>query len=112
MNSMLNNPRFYLWLLLLMAGVLNYQAWETDYAPQQLPAAEQQQKPQAPDLGASIPNASSSAPGSNASTTAPPAAGTAAVPGTSPPAGTPAATAGVGGVPIHVRTDVLDLDID
>jgi YidC/Oxa1 family membrane protein insertase len=110
-SSMLNNPRFYLWLLLLMAGVLNYEAWVTDYAPKQDATVAQTPQATAPDLGASVPNAGSSAPGA-ASTT--PAAPPAPVPGTAaqPAAEVPTATAGVGGVPIHVRTDVLDLDID
>jgi YidC/Oxa1 family membrane protein insertase len=116
MNSMMNNPRIFLWILLIMAGWLNYEAWVRDYAPSDA-AAAMAQKPgtAAPDLGASVPNAgtASSAPAAGvpgaASVPAP-------VPGTSaaavPTADVPAATAGVGGVPVHVHTDVLDLDID
>jgi YidC/Oxa1 family membrane protein insertase len=114
MNSMMNNPRIFLWILLIMAGWLNYEAWVRDYAPRSdgTPAASQPGS-QGPDLGASIPSAGTAS--------APPATDT--VPGTAPvPAAVPGAattpavelpaTAGVGGVPVHVRTDVLDIDID
>jgi len=118
MNSMLNNPRIFLWILLIMAGWLNYEAWVRDYAPRDAAAMAQKPGTAAPDLGASIPNAgtASTAPATGASNTAPvpapvpgTAPGTAAVPGAEVPA---AATAGVGGVPVHVHTDVLDIDID
>lgn len=114
MNSMMNNPRIFLWILLIMAGWLNYEAWVRDYAPS-APATATTPGAKAPDLGASIPNVG---------TTSTPAAGTpgvaavpAPVPGTpaaaaAPTADVPAANAGVGGVPVHVHTDVLDLDID
>jgi YidC/Oxa1 family membrane protein insertase len=116
---MLNNPRIFLWILLIMAGWLNYEAWNREFAPR-ADATTVEQKPGAgaPDLGASLPNAptgsSSSAP--DASSTAPvPAPVPGAAPATeSSTAQVPAApaTAGVGGMPVHVHTDVLDIDID
>jgi YidC/Oxa1 family membrane protein insertase len=121
MNSMMNNPRIFLWILLIMAGWLNYEAWVRDYAPAtnaSTPSA--QAGSQGPDLGASVPGAgtgsSTPAAGTPAASAAP---ATAPVPGAAPSAAsTPNAevpavsTAGVGGVPVHVVTDVLDLDID
>ncbi|HEV7715451.1 MAG TPA: hypothetical protein VGO53_07635, partial [Steroidobacteraceae bacterium] len=93
MNSMMNNPRIFLWILLIMAGWLNYEAWTRDYAPQ-VDAATAQQTPgtQAPDLGASIPNA-----GTASTPSAPGAASTAPVPAPVPgsAAGTTPATADV-----------------
>ena len=113
MNSMLNNPRIFLWILLIMAGWLNYEAWTRDYASPLSTNAEQQQPgAAAPDLGASIPKASTgnAAAAPEGSTPAP---ASAPVPGAAAHAAeVPAATAGVGGVPVHVKTDVLDLDID
>jgi YidC/Oxa1 family membrane protein insertase len=114
MNSMMNNPRIFLWILLIMAGWLNYEAWVRDYAPHgNATTAEQQQQPAAPDLGASIPKSAgdtSAAPGAPATAVAPPPAPVPGAAAGTPPA--PDATAGVGGVPVRVRTDVLDLDID
>jgi YidC/Oxa1 family membrane protein insertase len=114
MNSMMNNPRIFLWILLIMAGWLNYEAWVRDYAPVQLATDAQTQGAAAPDLGASIPGAgsSSTSPAGGATDAAPV---TAPVPGAATsdiPAAANAAVAGVGGVPVHVHTDVLDLDID
>jgi YidC/Oxa1 family membrane protein insertase len=112
-SSMLNNPRIFLWILLIMAGWLNYEAWNRDYAPRvDATAVEQQPGAKGPGLGDSIPSAPT-APGASGATPVP-----APVPGTPPAAATstdqapPPPSAGVGGVPIRVRTDVLDLDID
>ena len=115
MNSMLNNPRIFLWILLIVAGWLNYEAWVRDYAPTQPTTEEQKPGAAAPDLGASIPKGNTGeVPAAGVPTTAPaPVPGTAT--GSTPPppaAEVPAAAAGVGGVPVHVKTDVLDLDID
>ena len=105
---MTNNPRIYLWVALALMVWLNYDAWQRDYAP---PAAitniVQPANPNpatatsAPnDLANQIPQASSpkeSAPAAGA--TAPNTAQT-----TSAPAATTAPV-------VHVRTDVLDIDI-
>src|SRR5690242_6899045 len=127
-SSLMNNPRIFLWILLIMAGWLNYEAWVRDYAPPASATPATQAGSQGPDLGASVPGASSSSappaaavpgaavPGSEApatapvpgvaNTTAPTAASNAEVPAVASP------NAGVGGVPVHVVTDVLDIDID
>ena len=121
MNSMMNNPRVFLWILLVMAGWLNYEAWNRDYASHVDATATAGQTPGTPanDLGSAIPKPG--APPTTASGVPPAAApAPAPVPGTLPSTApltsseVPTATggAGVGGVPVHVRTDVLDLDID
>jgi YidC/Oxa1 family membrane protein insertase len=120
MNSMMNNPRIFLWILLIMAGWLNYEAWTRDYAPHaDATASAQQPDALANDLGSAIPKV-----GTPAATASGPESATAPapapVPGTPSSATAPASAgvpsvaggAGVGGVPVHVRTDVLDIDID
>src|SRR3569833_2338014 len=120
-SSLMNNPRIFLWIPLIMAGWLNYEAWVRDYAPPanaSIPGA--QAGSQGPDLGASIPGGgpgTDSAPPTAAVPGASTAPAAAPVPGAAPTAPTneviaAASTPGVGGVPIHVVTDVLDLDID
>ncbi len=115
-SSMMNNPRIFLWILLIMAGWLNYEAWVRDYAPRDAAAMAEQQKAPTPDLGASVPGARtpSNPPAADASSTAPVPA---PVPGASaasaaPATEVPGAAAGVASAIVHVRTDVLDLDID
>ncbi|MBS0416364.1 MAG: membrane protein insertase YidC [Proteobacteria bacterium] len=105
---MTNNPRIYLWVALALMVWLNYDAWQRDYAPP--PNITNIVQPANPnpatatsspnDLANQIPQASSpkeSAPAAGA--TAPGAADT-----TSAPAATSAPV-------VHVRTDVLDIDI-
>jgi YidC/Oxa1 family membrane protein insertase len=99
-----NNPRIYLWIALALLLWLNYQAWMRDYAPQSLPAtqAAQSRSPAPPDLSTSVPRA-------DASASAAGAAASGAAPGAAPPA---AASAAADTAPrVHVRTDVLDVDI-
>ena len=117
---MMNNPRIFLWILLIMAGWLNYEAWARDYGPSSpavVAAAAAAQANQPKDLGAAIPKAAGPA-AADTSTTAPPPAnsGLASVPtpaGATPP---PVASSGpelaTATKPIRVVTDVLDLDID
>jgi YidC/Oxa1 family membrane protein insertase len=112
---MTNNPRIYLWIALAMLIWLNYDAWQRDYGPRPdvvtnttrpqngapaTPAATDlaNQLPQAPKAPA--PAGATGAEGGADSTPSP----TGNVPGAAAPetAGAPA---------IHVRTDVLDLDI-
>jgi YidC/Oxa1 family membrane protein insertase len=117
---MMNNPRVFLWILLIMAGWLNYEAWMRDYGPQSPAAVAAQAVAQATppkDLGAAIPSASGAA---TPPATTPPAASSEL--GTVPKPAGEVATAPVGTAqgpeqpvsnkPIHVVTDVLDLDID
>ncbi len=112
------NPRLFLWIALAAILVLNYEAWMRDYAPRTDSIAT---------TSASSDGASSSGPGGKlgsavpqASTSAPPSADKSAVPSassvpapsaaTSPIAAATAGTSTDAGA-IHVRTDVLDLDI-
>jgi YidC/Oxa1 family membrane protein insertase len=117
---MMNNPRIFLWILLIMAGWLNYEAWVRDYGPSSpavvaAEAAAQANQPK--DLGAAIPKPAGPAAADTSTTTAPPAnSGLASVPtpaGAAPP---PAASGGPelarATKPIRVVTDVFDLDID
>jgi YidC/Oxa1 family membrane protein insertase len=116
---MTNNPRIYLWLALLAMGWLNYDAWQRDYGPRpdvltnttrpanggtaSTPTASSDLANQIPQAPKEAAPANGSAAGSTAAT---PAAA-AAVPGSAAPSTPDSATAPV----IHVRTDVLDLDI-
>ena len=117
---MTNNPRIYLWLALLAMVWLNYTQWQQDYgprpdavtnttrtangAPAPAPSATgdlANQVPQAPKEAAPTTGTASS------SSSAPTPAAAAEVPGSTASATPDTATAPV----IHVRTDVLDLDI-
>ena len=118
---MMNNPRIFLWILLIAAGWINYEAWMRDYAPHvDATAAGQTAATPANDLGSAIPKAGTSAAAASGGPEAPAAPAPAPVPGAVPSAAAPASdgvptvasSAGVGGVPVHVHTDVLDLDID
>ena len=117
---MTNNPRIYLWLALLAMVWLNYTQWQQDYGPRPdavsntTRSANGAPAPAAPttgDLANQVPQApkEAAAPtGAAASTSsAPIPAAAAAVPGSTASA-TPDSTAAP---VIHVRTDVLDLDI-
>lgn len=109
---MANNPRIYLWLLLILAVWLNYEAWQRDYAPPVTAAAANSSAPATPadDISSAVPQAAPSdgaaPPAPAPSTTAPPQPGPEQQNGTATPAAAAAAT------PVHVRTDVLDLYIN
>jgi YidC/Oxa1 family membrane protein insertase len=109
---MTNNIRPYLWIALAVVLFLNYQAWMRDYGPQQTAGASAPgttgAQPAAPtaDLANQIPQASKSqpaaaGPGSSAAPASPAAL--------APPAEQAAQPAG--GETVHVRTDVLDVEI-
>src|SRR3979411_1841699 len=116
---MTNNPRIYLWVALALMVWLNYDAWQRDYGPRPdvvtnttRPAngGPASTPPAGSDLANQIPQApkatapaNGAAAGSTAGAT--PAAGS--EPGSTAPSTPEAAAAPV----IHVRTDVLDLDI-
>src|SRR5689334_16591875 len=110
---MTNNPRIYLWIALALVLWLNYEAWMRDYGPRPGPVTTSgtQTAPgggTAPtgDLGNRIPQASKAAPAvPTANQNAIGGAPAAAVPEerTSNSAASPDA--------VHVRTDVLDVDI-
>ena len=111
-----NTPRIIVWAALLAVLFLNYNAWEKDYGPRPgLNTASAQSASGTPtpggpaDLSSRIPQASASAQaaaGTPASTGAPPGA----TPPAAPPEGA-ATTAATAAEVIHVRTDVLDLEI-
>jgi YidC/Oxa1 family membrane protein insertase len=108
-----NNPRIYLWIAVAAIAFLNYQAWTTDYGPRpgantvtSTPGATATSNTTAAnDLSSKIPQASK--PESSGPTEATHAAPPAATP--TPEASSAAASAAT--QDIHVRTDVLDLDI-
>src|SRR5579862_6325048 len=117
---MTNNPRIYLWIALALMLFLNYDAWQRDYGtrPETVTNATQTQgktpaSSASGDLANKVPEAPkppSSANATTPTTTAAPApsgaapAMSGAVPATS--------TADTASAPvIHVRTDVLDMDI-
>ncbi len=110
-----NNPRFYLWLALLVVLWLNYTTWQRDFPPPAVPAAAVAGRAapakQPGSLANSIPQ-----PQQSGAPSAAPAAATAAPPLPAPtaaaagiPAVTPAASASA--PLIHVHTDVYDIDI-
>jgi YidC/Oxa1 family membrane protein insertase len=118
-NLISGNPRVYLFVALAALLLLNYEAWMRDYAPPPGAATTATTTASAPatspanDLGNRVPDAATPAAATgSAGTNAPPATGSASAvaPDTTPlgASGAPAAAA----VPVvHVRTDVLDLDI-
>jgi YidC/Oxa1 family membrane protein insertase len=104
---MMNNPRVFLWLALAAVLVLNYQAWTHDYGPLDhaaAPAAATEAKPDAAhSLDSAVPHTFST------DTTAKPGAERPAVP--SAPAGANSAAEAQDAPVVHVRTDVLDMQI-
>jgi YidC/Oxa1 family membrane protein insertase len=109
--STINNPRIFLWGALALILFADYQAWNVDYAP---PAAAPTQAgaghaaAPASGLADRVPEApapSTPAPGSPATSATAPAAAATAVPGAEAAAGSASAPL------VHVRTDVLDLEI-
>jgi YidC/Oxa1 family membrane protein insertase len=104
-NNKLLPPRILLWAAVAMLLFLNYQTWQHDYAPPPgtVAAADGSTAPATPanDLSSTIPETAPSATPANS-------AGTGAAAGTSAVAAAPAAPQAP---VVHVRTDVLDLDI-
>ena len=111
------SPRLWLWVALAALLLLNYQTWMHDYGPPPgavagSPATNAAPHAAAPasDLGSRIPEAPrtatpAAAQGAPASDAAAAAASVASAPGTEPAKSAAAAPR------VHVRTDVLDLDI-
>ncbi len=107
-----NNPRFYLWLALVIVLWLNYTAWQREFPPAPAtPVSSQTASSRQSSLANSIPQAQPSGPSKSAPTAAEPAP--------IPPAPTPS-TAGIPAVKpaasesapvIHVHTDVYDIEI-
>jgi YidC/Oxa1 family membrane protein insertase len=108
---MLNNPRAFLWLALAAVLVLNYQAWTHDYgaidhAAASAAATQAAAKPDAAhSLDSAVPQTFSTD-----TTVKPSAERPAAIPGAT--AGENSAAEAAADVPVvHVRTDVLDMEI-
>lgn len=113
---MTGNPRVFVWIALALVLWLNWEAWMRDYAPAQAPAATtsstQPGQPAAPEtkFGDAVPQAATpSAPG--AEKPPEPATGSVAPSGGSGAPQVEALTGTHGGT-VHVRTDVLDLDLN
>ena len=113
---MTSNLRLYLWVALAAALFFNYQAWMVDYAPRPDvsataagPGGAQATKP-ANDLANQVPQASA---GPSPATATAPAPSGAVNDGANTAPGSPAEATGVeaSASVVHVRTDVLDLDI-
>jgi YidC/Oxa1 family membrane protein insertase len=113
------NIRLMLWGVLAAILFLNYQTWLHDYAPPAVPTAAQTSTGTAPTAAATantladaLPQAPSTAPtpAPQSSNAAPPAAQTSAGPGSE---GAPSASASdASTTPLHVSTDVLEIDIN
>jgi YidC/Oxa1 family membrane protein insertase len=115
-TNRLGNLRLYLWAALAMLLLYDYQAWMRDYAPSPsaAPSAPSAPAPANAPPGGNLGDRIPAAPASPA-----PPAGTAAAPGAAatpqsaaPAAATAPSAEAAGAAPlVHVRTDVLDLDI-
>ncbi|HVN46221.1 MAG TPA: membrane protein insertase YidC [Steroidobacteraceae bacterium] len=112
----LGNLRLYLWAALAMLLFYDYQVWVRDYAPPPAaPAAAPStvtpgSPPAAGTLGSRVPEVAPPA----AESPAPATAGSGSTPGTvsaTPAAGAATAATGAAAPVVHVRTDVLDVDI-
>jgi YidC/Oxa1 family membrane protein insertase len=107
-----NNPRIYLWIALALAVWLNYQAWMTDYGPKpgaNTATTQTTQTAHGPsatsnDLSSKIPQAANP----ESSKAEPSGAAANKEAPTAPNAEAPQASSAQ---IVHVRTDVLDLDI-
>jgi YidC/Oxa1 family membrane protein insertase len=114
-TNRLGNLRIYLWAALAMLLLYDYQLWVRDHPPsaatETVPNAAPASAAGSTELGNRVPEAAAPSPGA----TAPAGAGTAATPESAPSTGATqgtAASAGSAGAPVvHVRTDVLDVDI-
>ena len=115
-NKLIANLRIYLWGALALLVLYDYQAWMRDYAPPPgtSTASAPSTTPAGPsELGTRLPEAPASTSSSAAAASAgsPSAAGTTAAPAAQA-AGAAQESVVQGPAPlVHVRTDVLDLDI-
>jgi YidC/Oxa1 family membrane protein insertase len=118
---MINNPRIYLWVAVVLMAWLNYDAWNRDYGTPDVithttrPGESGNSTPATPsaDLTRQVPAAGAPDTATNTTTPTQPAAAAAAggaAPGAVAAAGAAGATAA--GQLVHVHTDVLDLDIN
>ncbi len=109
-----NSLRVFLWAALGVALFLNYEAWVADYGrtPASAPAGESARRPggagaEGSGLGQTVPQASSSASAERS-----PAAAMAARPVAAPQQGVNSGATEAAAAPtVHVRTDVLDIEL-
>lgn len=107
----MDNVRLLLWVSLGFVLFLMYEAWQRDYAPPPPPVSSTAAT--APDAG--VPAFASPAPaqaGAGPTTTTVPTAVPALSASLPPPAATPTAAATQRGQRVHVRTDLLDVELD
>jgi YidC/Oxa1 family membrane protein insertase len=103
------NVRVYLWVALALLLFYDYEAWLRDYPPAAPPASSApsgagQASPASSELGSHIPQGGATTAPAEHAAAAPAAAASAAASATVEPADSAASV-------VHVRTDVLDLDI-
>src|SRR6185312_14233924 len=101
------NPRILLWVALAFVLYLNYEAWTRDYAPPPPAVTAPGAGNGTGSLGNAVPQAPATA-AVEAPSSAPPAAAPASV---ATPGAPSASEFSATGPKVHVRTDVLDLDI-
>src|SRR5262245_56779409 len=106
------NPRILLWVALAFVLYLNYEAWTRDYAPPPSAVTAPGAATGAGSLGNSVPQAPAT-PQPEAPASAAPAAtpSTAAAPSAAAPGAPAASEFSPTGPKVHVRTDVIDMDI-
>jgi YidC/Oxa1 family membrane protein insertase len=105
------NPRILLWVALAFVLYLNYEAWTRDYAPPPAAVTAPGAANGAGSLGNTVPQAPAT-PAPEAPASAPPVAPPAtAAPAAAAPAAPSTSEFSPTGPKVHVRTDVLDLDI-
>jgi YidC/Oxa1 family membrane protein insertase len=118
---MTNNPRVYIWIALALLAYLNYDQWTRDYSPRPevitstthptAGAAGSANTGTANDLANQIPQAEKT-PSPGAGANAPASTSTDTLPSAAPLGAADASTNSPSGADVvHVRTDVLDLDI-
>jgi YidC/Oxa1 family membrane protein insertase len=114
----INNPRVLLWGALALALLADYNAWMGDYAPPSAAPAQaastEHPRAVAPasELGNSVPETpAATAPGATAAAAAPPGSAASTASAASAAAASGEAPPGAAAAVVHVRTDVLDVEI-
>ena len=113
---MTNNPRIYLWIALALMIWLNYDAWQRDYGPRpdvitnttRIDKGAAAIPPASTDLANQLPQAPKEAAQASAPASGATAGGSPSTAGANPASST---EGGSSAPVIHVRTDVLDLEI-
>ncbi|MBV9912294.1 MAG: membrane protein insertase YidC [Sinobacteraceae bacterium] len=110
---MTNNPRIFLWVAVALMAWLNYDAWNHDYGSHDVitHTVRPGNPAPSPDLSAQIPAAPQSATGTGGARAPDSQTAAAAQPDESTTAA-PASNTTPVAQPVHVHTDVLDIDIN